>query len=128
MSLRLKLLLISLVTLVLPWAGCRYAHEMEETLRAAEKESLGAVARVMADSLQGRADLLYRGNPTAAAPAGDRDLEPLALSSAPLLDGYRDEWPESTAATRTFGSAGDRLQVAAGVHQRMLYLLLDVQD
>ena len=29
MSLRLKLLLLGLLTLVLPWGGCRYARQME---------------------------------------------------------------------------------------------------
>jgi hypothetical protein len=33
MTLRLKLLLLGLATLVLPWAGCRYAREMESALR-----------------------------------------------------------------------------------------------
>ena len=42
MSLRLKLLLLGLVTLVLPWAGCRYAREMESALRDGEVDSLQA--------------------------------------------------------------------------------------
>ena len=33
MSLRFRLLLLSLATLVLPWAGCNYAREMESALR-----------------------------------------------------------------------------------------------
>ena len=40
MSLRLKLLLLGLATLVLPWAGCRYAREMESALRDGEVDSL----------------------------------------------------------------------------------------
>ena len=82
MSLRIKLLLLSLITLILPWAGCQYAREMETALRAGEEQSLAAVARVMADSLQGRADLLYRGIQVLASPAGTLDLEPVALSGA----------------------------------------------
>src|SRR5215472_15452541 len=107
MSLRLKLLLLGLATLVLPWAGCRYAREMESALREGEQNSLQAVSQTMAASLQGRTDLLYREAPppeespgeTSAAPAAARaadsflrpgpyDLEPLALTAAPLLDGY----------------------------------------
>ena len=60
MSLRLKLLLMSLLTLVLPWAGFQYAREMESVLREAERQSLVAVAETIAASLQGREDLLYR--------------------------------------------------------------------
>ena len=44
MSLRLKLLLLGLATLVLPWAGCRYAREMETALREGEQNSLLAVS------------------------------------------------------------------------------------
>src|SRR3954447_20499413 len=60
MSIRLKLLLLGLATLVLPWAGCRYAREMESALREGEQNSLLSVAQTIASSLQGRADLLYR--------------------------------------------------------------------
>ena len=65
MSLRLKLLLLGLLTLVLPWGGCQYAREMESALREAEKQSLLAVAETLAASLQGRTDLLYRAPPAA---------------------------------------------------------------
>ena len=54
MSLRLKLLALGLATLVLPWAGCRYAREMEAALREGEQTSLQAVAQTIAASLQGR--------------------------------------------------------------------------
>ena len=60
MSLRLKLLLLGLLTLVLPWGGCRYARQMEDALREGELNSLQAVAQTIAASLQGRTDLLYR--------------------------------------------------------------------
>src|SRR5215468_9981515 len=60
MSIRLKLLLLGLATLVLPWAGCRYAREMETALREGEQSSLQSVAQSIAASLQGRTDLLYR--------------------------------------------------------------------
>lgn len=70
MTLRLKLLLLGLATLVLPWAGCRYAREMESALRESEQTSLQSVAQTIAASLQGRTDLLYREAPPApAAPA-----------------------------------------------------------
>src|SRR3954462_5929136 len=60
MSIRLKLLLLGFATLVLPWAGCRYAREMESALREGEQSSLQSVAQSIASSLQGRTDLLYR--------------------------------------------------------------------
>ncbi len=68
MSLRLKLLLLGLATLVLPWDGIRYAREMEAALRQSEQHELQAVSETMAASLEGRMDLLYR-NPGEPAPA-----------------------------------------------------------
>jgi len=53
MSLRLKLLLLGLATLVLPWGGCQYAREMESALREGEENSLQAVSQTIAASLQG---------------------------------------------------------------------------
>jgi two-component system sensor histidine kinase ChvG len=127
MSLRLKLLLLSLTTLILPWAGCQYAREMEGALRAAEGQSLSAVARAMADSLEGRSDLLYREAAQRAFAASPADLVPVALDGAPLLDGYRDDWPPAAVA-QTFDGRSDRLGILAGVNDRMLYLLLEVRD
>jgi len=153
MSLRLKLLALGLATLVLPWGGCRYAREMEAALREGEQTSLQAVAQTIAASLQGRTDLLYReplpaadGTPdaplpepatAAAAPAAPRgppapgpdDLRPLALSAAPLIDGYPDDWPREPAAWQHFSDDPQhRFGVLSGVYERMLYVMLEVHD
>ena len=133
MSLRLKLLLLGLLTLVLPWAGCQYAREMESVLRESERQALVAVAQTIAASLQGRRDLLYRGVHTDAqvqelATVGPFDLQPVPLPAQPFLDGYADEWPREPDAWRFFTHDGDRLGILSGIHERTLYLLLDVRD
>ncbi len=152
MSLRLKLLALGLATLVLPWGGCRYAREMESALREGEANSLLAVSQTIAASLQGRSDLLYRAAPapadtqpeaqpeSQAAPApadaergylhpGPYDLQPLALSAAPLLDGYSEDWPRAPAAWAYFRKDDrHRFRLLSGVFERMLYLLLEVHD
>src|SRR5579884_2374624 len=94
MSLRLKLLLLGLATLVLPWDGIRYAREMEAALRESEQHALQAVSATIAASLQGRMDLLYRnpGEP-ASADTSSYDLTPLVLTAPPYIDGYPDDWP-----------------------------------
>ena len=126
MLIRTKLLLLALATLALPWAGCQYVREVEGSLRAAESQSLLAVAQTIATSLQGRSDLLYRGVDAAHPPAavGAYDYVPLPLASAPQLDGRGDEWPRAPQAWRRFrGPAqADRLEVLAGTHERYLYL------
>ncbi|HVH84176.1 MAG TPA: ATP-binding protein [Steroidobacteraceae bacterium] len=136
MSLRLKLLLLGLLTLVLPWAGCRYAREMETALREGEQTSLESVAETLATSLEGRVDLLYRAPPgfdatdtAALLVAGPYDLKPLALTAAPLVDGYSEDWPHDPAAWAWYAKdAGHRFGVLSGVFERVLYLLLDVRD
>src|SRR6516165_2573313 len=154
MSLRLKLLALGLATLVLPWAGCRYAREMEAALREGEQTSLQAVAQTIAASLQGRTDLLYReplpADDSAPAPAqaqepgaaaavataarapaasGGYDLRPLALSAAPLIDGYADDWPRAPGAwAHVSHDARHHFDILSGVYERMLYVLLEVHD
>jgi signal transduction histidine kinase len=130
MSLRLKLLLLGLATLVLPWAGCRYAREMEYALREGEQASLQAVSQTIAASLQGRTDLLYR-NASAQDPASSSpyDLQVAVLTAPPFVDGYGDEWPRDPSVWKYFAKGPNhRLGVITGVFERMLYVLLDVQD
>ncbi len=136
MSLRLKLLLLGLLTLVLPWAGCRYAREMESALREGEQTSLESVAGTLATSLEGRVDLLYRAPPgsdsvdtAALLKAGPYDLKPVPLTAAPLVDGYSEDWPRDPAAWAWYErDAAHRFGVLTGVFERVLYLLLDVHD
>jgi len=171
MSLRLKLLLLGLATLVLPWGGCRYARHMEDALREGELTSLQAVAQTIASSLQGRTDLLYRegrsrdeidqrlpsydsqaGTPDSQlAPSRDQsttqgslsansqsgtsepqstpyDLQPIMLRASPFLDGYGDEWPGAPGSWRHFTKDNHRFGILTGVFERMLYVLLDVED
>jgi two-component system, OmpR family, sensor histidine kinase ChvG len=160
MSLRLKLLLLGLATLILPWGGCRYARQMEAALREGERTSLQAVAQTIASSLQGRTDLLYReGNRDPVEPqvesrrpsdqqgpdAGSQnpdetpvarpepqpspyDLQPVMLAAPPFLDGYPDEWPSTPGIWRYFTKDKHRFGILTGVFERVLYVLLDVED
>jgi dedicated sortase system histidine kinase len=128
-TIRAKLLLLGLVTISLPWAGCQYAREMESLLRVAEQQALLAVAQTIATSLQGRRDLLLRGAANAPLVAGPNDFEALPLSAEPVLDGSPDEWPRDAPASRSFKSAqGDELRVLTGTRGRFLHLLLEATD
>ena len=132
MSSWLKVLLLALVALVLPWDGIRYARQMESALRESEQQSLRSVAETVAASLQGRTALLYRYPWAPARSPFDLTAVPLP---APLsvegdagwiaADGSgqygRDAWHH-------YGKAPHRFAVFAGVYGRMLYVLLKVQD
>ena len=129
MSLRLKLLLLGLATLVLPLAGYEYAREMEAALRDGEQQSLQAIARTIAASLQGRTDLLYRISADSGLTApGPNDLQAVPLLTVPFLEGYGDEWPHNSPFRRVFSDGPHQLALLAGVHERMAYLLIEVRD
>jgi two-component system sensor histidine kinase ChvG len=153
MSIRVKLLLLGLLSLVLPWEGCRYAREMESALREGEQNSLLSVSQTIASSLQGRSDLLYREPPPAPRPdTSDSDgaaahsdsaesahaeqplpsvydLRPILLTSQPFLDGYVEEWPpQSKTAWKYFTRDQHQFGILTGVFERMLYVMMDVND
>ena len=59
MTLRRQLLLVSLLLLSLPWAGCQFIREMEGALRHGQAQSLQASATAVAAVLGEREELLY---------------------------------------------------------------------
>jgi two-component system sensor histidine kinase ChvG len=128
--LRTKLLLLALTTLALPWAGCQYAREMETVLRESEQQSLLAVATTIAGSLKGRQELLFRADSLPALDGADsRDITPVVLSGAPLIDGRADEWNTNARnLVRVPGPGNDGLRLLAATHERWLYLALLVRD
>jgi dedicated sortase system histidine kinase len=69
-SLRLKLALLTLVLLALPWAGTLYVNEVERFLLAGQEQTLLATARAVATALHERPQLLA---------AGSRDAEVAAI-------------------------------------------------
>ncbi|MGC1457280.1 MAG: ATP-binding protein [Steroidobacteraceae bacterium] len=129
MSLRLKLLLLGFASLVLPLAGYEYARAMEAALRVSEQQSLQAIVQTIATSLQGRTDLLYRMTPESGLTSpGPEDLQAVPLVAAPFLDGYADEWPHGSPFRRVFADGPRQLTLLAGVHERMVYLLIEVRE
>lgn len=128
--LRTKLLLLALTTLALPWAGCQYAREMEQVLRKSEQESLLAVTTTIAGSLKGKQELLFRDDSLPDSGDNDpRDITPVVLSGAPLIDGRADEWDtDARNLVRAAGPGTDSLRLFAATHERWLYLALLVRD
>ena len=54
MSIRLQLLIVALTTLILPWAGCQYARELESALLMSQEAALEASADTIAHALAAR--------------------------------------------------------------------------
>jgi dedicated sortase system histidine kinase len=131
MPLRYQFLLLALLTLFLPWAGCRYAREMESVLRDGQQQALSAAASTLAGMLAARPQLL---NPEATTPTpfdpAAGDLYAYRLRTPPLLDGYGDDWGLPPDALLRLAASGSRLAVeyAVAFDDRNLYLLLVVSD
>ncbi|NGP53442.1 ATP-binding protein [Thioalkalivibrio sp. XN8] len=87
-----QLLLVSAVTLLLPWAGCQYAREVESALRAAEADSVAASARLLAAALAPAVAPDAAGLQAVAGRSGDLDLYAHPLGAAPTLDGFVEDW------------------------------------
>ena len=66
LRLRVKLALVSLVLLVLPWAGYRYVVEMERFLLAGQEQALLATAKALATTLHERPRLMRLSTPLRA--------------------------------------------------------------
>ena len=60
MSIRFQLLIVALTTLVLPWAGCQYASELETALRASQENALEASADTIAHALSAQPGRVFR--------------------------------------------------------------------
>jgi two-component system, OmpR family, sensor histidine kinase ChvG len=128
-SIRLQLLIVALTTLVLPWAGCQYARELESTLRSSQEKSLLASAGTIANALSAQPQRVFHGSndghPFTPA-AGDLYVYPLATQ--PLLDGYRDAWNIAAGPTPLRTSTNYRARAQAASTERYLYLYLEVDD
>lgn len=129
MSIRLQLLIAALTTLVLPWAGCQYARELETALRDSQEQSLLASAGTIANALSAQPQRVFRDpddTPTFAADRGDLYVYP--LHNSPLLDGYRDDWGVAAEPAPLPTTTGYVSRVQAGTIDRYLYLYVEVDD
>jgi dedicated sortase system histidine kinase len=130
-TLRRQLLLVSLLLLSLPWAGCQFVREMESALRLGQEQSLEATAQAVAALLGQREQLLYPYPDRLESP-GDSGLELYAhpMEQPLILDGYGDGWEEIPGDR--FDSDPDAAALTvlyqAVTRKDYLYLLLKVAD
>jgi two-component system, OmpR family, sensor histidine kinase ChvG len=133
MSLRAKLLLLSLATLILPWAGWQYAQQMETTLRGGQEQALLTTAEVLGRVVASEPELLYRvADLKRQFDPGQGDLFAPLLPAQPLVDGFDDEWPLPARAVPGFsplpaGAEASEPKVRVGVYQRLMQLYVEVR-
>jgi two-component system, OmpR family, sensor histidine kinase ChvG len=128
-SIRLQLLLMSLTTLILPWAGCQYAREVQTVLRASQEQALLASAGTIANALSAQPQRLFHSAEASGRfDAGGGDIYAFPLRTTPLLDGYRDDWDVSQKPLALPSTGGYRAKMQTGVTDRYLYVYLEVED
>lgn len=122
MRLRNQLLALSVLTLLLPWAGWQLVQELENFLREGEEAALLASAKTIARTLppEFQSELkLTRG----------QFLPLRQFVTAPVVDGFKTDWPERGKHLEFEAPDGLlKLKVLAGRHGSRFYLLLDVED
>ena len=126
MNLRRQLLLVSVLTLILPWAGCQFVRETEIALRQGQAQMLSGTALAIADFLAQFPDELLGAD--GDQQRGASQLYGHPLLSAPLVDGYLDDWSVQEEATATLRGTDGVIRYIIGIYRRDLYLHLDVRD
>ena len=126
MSIRLQLLVIALTTLVLPWAGCQYARELENTLRVSQENSLQASADTIANALSAQSQHVFAADdPAQRFSAAQGDVYVHDLHNQPLLDGYREDWGVD-ATLQAMPGDGIAARWQAGATDRYVFLYVEV--
>lgn len=129
MTLRRQLLLVSLLLLALPWAGCEFLRETENVMRLGQQQSLQTTAKAIAAVLASQSDTLYT-YPHRQSGGNDDALSIYAYSTEQeqIVDGYGDGWELIPDSVFRSESSNLRLAVQAQVRGAELYLLLRVFD
>jgi two-component system, OmpR family, sensor histidine kinase ChvG len=132
MRLRRQLILVSLLTLSLPWAGCQYIQEMEGALRQGQVIALSASAQAVADRVGSDAELMASLVQPALTVAADNQIYAHPLTAPVILDGYDDDWrhldfqpqtikQDDLSLTFTTGRRGDKLLLFVQVDDRDIH-------
>ncbi len=125
MNLKRQLLLVSLLTLILPWAGCEFIRETESALRSGQQQMLAGTARALANTM---AQYGEEFPPTDSAFDPGDQLYVHALGARPTIDGYFDDWPLQQAALRSMRGADGPVQFVLGAFGESIYLYVEVSD
>jgi two-component system sensor histidine kinase ChvG len=125
MTLKRQLLLVSLLALMLPWAGCEFIRETESALRAGQQQMLAGYARALANSMA-----VYSEEYPDRIPGGlaSEQLFLHTLAKPPRIDGYVDDWLLNPTSLRSIRGPDGPVRMAVASYGRMIYLYVDVRD
>ncbi len=124
MNLKRQLLLVSLLTLVLPWAGYQFIHETESALRAGQQQMLAGAAKAIGDSLARFPEEFPQQHERAV---GDQ-IYGHPLETRPEIDGYFDDWTIDRDSLSTLHGTDGPIHFAFGQFGETVYLYVEVND
>tara|TARA_R110002110_G_scaffold415561_2_gene650809 strand:+ start:6834 stop:8918 length:2085 start_codon:yes stop_codon:yes gene_type:complete len=128
MTLRRQLLLVSLLLLSLPWAGCQFIREMEGAMRYGQEQALQSTANAVAAVL-GRQDDWAPQYPAGSALASGLPVHATHMPQALIIDGYADGWEDiPSVALASNNSDSHGVQYKAVTRDGYLYLFITVFD
>ena len=125
MTLKRQLLLVSLLALLLPWAGCEFIRETESALRVGQQQMLAGTARAFAITMANYAEEYPVGLNRELA---NEQLFIHTLEKQPRIDGYLDDWMLNPGAQRSIRGSDGAIQVALASYDHMVYVYVDVSD
>jgi len=126
MNLKRQLLLVSVLTLVLPWAGYQFIHETESALRAGQQQTLAGMARTIADSLAKYPEEFPESRITGFVDGDQIYGHP--LETRPEIDGYFDDWTIGRESLRALRGTDGPIRFAVGLFDEAVYLYVEVID
>lgn len=126
-SIRLKLLLLSLALLSIPFVGYQYVREMERHLQGELESALQVSAQLLAGRLQDETELFPE--PGIKRIYSDDALFLHPLDHAMQIDGYEDDWSNYIDWATKY-TAGDEFgfRLIIGHHKGYIYGLIQVTD
>lgn len=130
LSLRTKLLALSLILLIIPWIGYHYVNETETLLRQHKEQALLATAGAVARVLHDQPALFRHGGTHLQAAEQPEHLYVRGLPTPIQLDGYGDDWDAYRDRARRYGDPdhGTWFDLLPGTRDGYLFALLEVHD
>ena len=125
MNLKRQLLLVSALTLMLPWAGCEFIRETEKALRAGQQQFLAGTARALANTM---AQYEVEFPRPEAGYTSDDQLYVHPLTARPTIDGYFHDWPLEPVSLRSIRGRDGPIRLIVGEYGESLYLYVQVSD
>jgi len=135
MKLHNQIIMLSLLTLSLPWAGCEYIREMENTLRSGQEKNLLSTTSTIAHVLSYEGEDAFKFKQLSAEEnLSKNNIYANKLDSKINLDGYADDWGEWAEKITYFtnqinsNEINNRVGMISTIDSGYFYLFIKVYD